>query len=91
MLKRRAPNLPNLGRYLSSLGGVAVHVHNLQLCPLNLQIIQDHGSQNHSWNPRQALSNQEADECEPHRIFDSSADDSAVEEILKFMQDDQIR
>ena len=80
-----------LCRYSDWLGGALGRLFNLQLCALNLQIIEDYRRQNHPWNPCQPLSNQEAEECEPHRIFDSSADDSAVEEILKLMQDDQIR
>lgn len=65
-------------------------VLDLQFCALNLYIIKNNWRQNHPWDASQSLSNQEAEESEPHRVLDSPTDDPAVKEILKFMQDDKI-
>src|SRR5438876_4196069 len=84
---QRTSNVPSGG--LRRLGLLADDIRDLVPRGFHLDVVKHHRREDHARNAHQLFSDYQPDQREPHRVFDPVADDFAVEEVFKFVDDHQ--
>src|SRR4051794_28118585 len=56
---------------------------------LQLDIIQHHWRENHAWDPHQFFTKDQPQQRQPEWIADSVANNFSIQEVFKFVDDDQ--
>lgn len=62
----------------------------MYLSAFNLEVVEDDRCQNHTGYACYSLAYKECQQGEPHGVLNSSADDAAVEKVLKLVENDEI-
>ncbi len=63
---------------------------DLVLGRFDLDVMQDDRGENHAGNPHELLAYDDSEQRQPHGILDAVTDNLAVQEILKFVYDDEV-
>jgi hypothetical protein len=56
---------------------------------LDLDVVEDDGGEDHAGDAYEFFADEQAEEGEPHRVLDASADDLAVQEVFEFVDGDE--